>query len=60
MVKSKLKYKTKIMLFGIFDLGVESYTFSSLEDAKKSKDLILKSVRAPFRCVCRVKLVPIY
>ena len=55
---SIVKYRSQVLFLGMIDVGAEEFTFTNLDHARRSKDLILKGVRPALRWLCRVKLIP--
>ena len=53
-----VKFRSQVLFLGLIDVGAEEFTFTNLEHARCSKDLILKGVRPALRWLCRVKLTP--
>lgn len=56
----RLHFQSQILFLGYLNVGAEVFTFTSIDQARASKDLILKSVRSWLRPFCQVKLVPVY
>ena len=55
---SIVKYRSQVLFLGLIDVGAEEFTFTNLDHARRSKDLILKGVRPALRWLYRVKLIP--
>ena len=55
-----IRFQSQVLFLKIIDVGAEVFTFTNLDHAKSSKDLILKSVRPWLRPFCWVKMVPVY
>ena len=56
----RLRFQSQILFLGYLNVGTEVFTFTNIDHAKASKDLILKSIRCLMRPFCQVKLVPVY
>ena len=55
---SIVKYRSQVLFLGLVDVGADEFTFTNLDHARRSKDLILKGVRPALRWLCGVKLIP--
>ena len=51
-------YRSRVSLF-FWELPVQCMWFSSLDDAKKSSDMVLQGVKPFWRIFCRVEWVDV-